>query len=159
MRSLGSYLVTFFLVMFWIFRIVVAVTGQMGVDFVTQPTNITAEIILLFVVVICIPLIFKRKVLGAVVCLIAYGWYFGPNLVQNILLVLEAETADLDVFFELLIEAIGIIIPLIALFDILIEKSKNKNPMDKKTDWFYKNEAYDRQMDERADKNQYRTGL
>ena len=45
------------------------------------------------------------------------------------------------------------------MIDILIEKSKTKKPMDKQTDWFYKNEAYDRQMDERADKNQYRTGL
>ena len=159
MRSLGSWLITFFLIMFWGFRIVVAVTGQMGVEFVTQPTNITAEIILLFVVIVCIPFIFKRKVIGALVCLGAYGWYFGPDLAKNILLVLEAETADLNVFFNILIGAIAIILPLVAVFDILIEKSKTKNPMDKQTDWFYKNEAYDRQMDERADKNQYRTGL
>ena len=28
---------------------------------------------------------------------------------------------------------------------------------DKKTDWFYGDEKYDRKMDERADKNNYRT--
>ena len=29
--------------------------------------------------------------------------------------------------------------------------------VDKKTDWFYKNEQFDRKMDDRADKNNYRT--
>jgi len=29
--------------------------------------------------------------------------------------------------------------------------------VDKQTDWFYKNKEYDRKLDERADKNQYRT--
>lgn len=27
----------------------------------------------------------------------------------------------------------------------------------KKTDWFYKNEEFDRKLDDRADKNNYRT--
>ena len=31
------------------------------------------------------------------------------------------------------------------------------NPKDKKTDWFYDNEQFDRKLDERADKNNYRT--
>ena len=38
----------------------------------------------------------------------------------------------------------------------LLDRDKN-NPKDKKTDWFYTNEQYDRQLDERADKNNYRT--
>lgn len=159
MKSLGSWLITFFLIMFWGFRVVVAVTGQMGVDFVTEPINVNVEIILLFVVLACIPFIFKSKLIAAIICLVAYGWYFGPNLLQNILLMLEAENPNLDLVFEILIGAIGIILPLVAVFDILIDKSRKKNPIDKQTDWFYKNEAYDRKLDERADKNQYRTGL
>ena len=43
------------------------------------------------------------------------------------------------------------------LFDLIIDKSRKANPKDKKTDWFYKNEQFDRKLDERADKNNYRT--
>ena len=37
------------------------------------------------------------------------------------------------------------------------DKNRKAHPKDKKTDWFYKNEQYDRKLDERADKNNYRT--
>ena len=40
---------------------------------------------------------------------------------------------------------------------MLLDKNRVNNPKDKKTDWFYKGEQYDRQLDERADKNNYRT--
>ena len=43
------------------------------------------------------------------------------------------------------------------LFEMLIEKNRMAHPVDKKTDWFYKNEEYDRKLDDRADKNNYRT--
>ena len=55
------------------------------------------------------------------------------------------------------ISLIAIALPSIALFDILLDRNRMKNPVDKKTDWFYKNEQYDRKLDERADKNNYRT--
>ena len=41
--------------------------------------------------------------------------------------------------------------------DVNVNKDKKDNPKDKKTDWFYKNEQFDREKDERADKNNYRT--
>jgi len=46
---------------------------------------------------------------------------------------------------------------LAAFFDVLLDKNRKAHPVDKQTDWFYKNEQYDRKMDDRADKNQYRT--
>jgi len=159
MRSLNSWLIVIFLIILWIFRIVVAITGQMEIDFVIKPIDVNVEIILLFVVLICIPFIINRKVIGAIVCFAAYAWYFTPSLLQNVLLVFENEIVDVYIYVEILIEAVAIILPFIAIFDILLEKSKNKNPIDKKTDWFYKNEAYDRQLDERADKNNYRSKL
>ena len=58
-----------------------------------------------------------------------------------------------DIFFSL----IAVILPIVAVFDILFDKSRKANPKDKKTDWFYKNEQYDRKLDERSDKNNYRT--
>ena len=50
-----------------------------------------------------------------------------------------------------------IIIPIAVLIDLLLDKGRMAHPVDKKTDWFYKNEQFDRKMDDRADKNNYRT--
>ena len=55
------------------------------------------------------------------------------------------------------ISLIGVILPIAVLFDLKIDKNRKANPVDKKTDWYYKDEKYDREMDERADKNNYRT--
>ena len=40
--------------------------------------------------------------------------------------------------------------------DIFFNKEGKGKDSDKKTDWFYTNEQYDREIDERADKNQYK---
>ena len=40
---------------------------------------------------------------------------------------------------------------------MLMDKNRTNHPVDKKTDWFYKNEEFDRKLDDRADKNNYRT--
>ena len=60
-------------------------------------------------------------------------------------------------YVDLLVALVGIAIPLFAFFDVLLDRNRKAHPTDKKTDWFYKNEEYDRKMDERADRNQYRT--
>ena len=67
------------------------------------------------------------------------------------------ETLSMQTYTEMFFALIAIALPLVALFDILFDKNRKKNPVDKKTDWFYKNEEYDRKLDERADKNNYRT--
>ena len=61
MKELSSWLITFFIVAFWVFRVIVAVMGTMGSDFIVQPMNLTTEIILTFVVLALVPFIFKRK--------------------------------------------------------------------------------------------------
>ena len=40
---------------------------------------------------------------------------------------------------------------------LLYDKKQEIAPTDKKTDFFYKGDQYDRKYDERADKNNYRT--
>ena len=49
------------------------------------------------------------------------------------------------------------IIPIAVLFDLLADSNRKAHPVNKKTDWFYKNDNYDRKLDDRADKNNYRT--
>lgn len=157
MKNLSSWLITIFVMMYWLFRVIVAITGSMDMDFIVSPINTNIEIALLFVVLICIPFIFKRKLLGAIVYLGAYGWYFGRGLIENIIKIINNETLSMQTYTDMFFALIGVALPILVLFDILLDKTRMKNPTDKKTDWFYKNEQYDRKLDERADKNNYRT--
>ncbi len=157
MKNLSSWLICFFMIMYWAFRVVVAITGSMGVDFVVKPIDNNIEIILLFVVLICIPFIFKRKLIGAIIYLVSYGYYFGRGLYTNVMQMINGETLSMDTYTNMFFSLIAVAIPIFALFDILLDKNRQKNPVDKKTDWFYKNKDYDRKLDERADKNNYRT--
>jgi len=157
MKNLSSWLIVMFIGMFWLFRIIVAVTGQLGMDFFVQPIDNNIEVVLLFVVLLCIPFIFKRKLIGALIYLGAYGWYFGMGLFNNVMTVIGGETLAMAGYMDMFIALIAIVLPIVAVFDILLDKNRKKNPIDKETDWFYKNKQYDREMDERADKNNYRT--
>ena len=157
MKNLSSWLITFFIIMFWALRVIVAIMGTMGSDFMIMPIDNNVEVILLFVVLALVPFIFKRKVWAAIVYLLAYGWYFGRGLLTNIMSMVNGETLSAMVYMDMFIALIAIALPIAALFDILLDKSRMKNPVNKETDWFYKNEQYDRKLDERADKNNYRT--
>lgn len=157
MKNLSSWLIAFFIIMFWGFRIIVAVTGTMDMDFMVKPIDNNIEVILLFVVLACVPFIFKRKLIGAIVYLAAYGWYFGQGLLQNVLSMINGETLGVNTYMSMFVALIAVTLPIVALFDILLDKNRMKNPVNKETDWFYKNEQYDRKLDERADKNNYRT--
>ena len=157
MKNLSSWLITFFIIIFWVFRVIVAVTGSMGLEFFIKPIDNNIEVILLFVVLALIPFIFKRKIIAAIIYLGAYGYYFGRGLVENIMLMAKGEQLGMGIYMGMFISLIAIVLPILAIFDILLDKSRMKNPVDKKTDWFYKNEEYDRKLDERADKNNYRT--
>ena len=162
MKNFSTWMLVMFMAMFWILRIIIAVTYEMGGDFGgIQPFNQTLEIILLFVVLLCMILIVKRKMIGALIYLLSYGMYFGTNLVTGITTLVTADSeinvANIGMYLNTFISLIGIAIPIAILFDLLLDKNRKANPKDKKTDWFYKNEQFDREMDERADKNNYRT--
>ena len=158
MKNLSTWLLVMFMVMFWIFRVVVAFTTQYKIDFggITA-MNMNIEVILLFVVLACLILIIKRSLIGALIYLLAYGMYFGVDLYNNILTIISSEVLNPSVALNAFISLIGMIIPIAVLFDVLLDKNRKAHPVDKKTDWFYKNEQYDRKLDERADKNNYRT--
>lgn len=155
MRSMTSYLLVIFMVMFWIFRIIVAFTASMGIDVGVVPMNMNVEIILLFVNIPCIVLIAKRKLLGAILYLIAYGAYFGVDLYNIVTGIMQGSTTIVE-YSRAMISFLGIVIPIVVFFNLLADKTRTAHPVDKKTDWFYKNDEFDRKVDERADKNQYR---
>ena len=158
MKNFSTWMLVMFMAMFWVFRVIVAVTYEMNIDFGgIQPINQTMEIILLFVVLICMLFIVKRKMIGALVYLLAYGMYFGTDLIIGLTNLFTSGEVGLGIYLNTFISLIGIIIPVAVLFDLLLDKGRKANPHDKKTDWFYANEKFDRDMDERADKNNYRT--
>ena len=157
MKKLSSWLIAMFIIMFWGFRIIVAVTGTMGTEFIVKPIDNNIEIILLFVVLVCVPFIFKRKLIGAIIYLLSYGWYFGRGLVEDVIKLASGEVLASSEYLVMLVALIAIALPIVAVFDILLDKNRTNHPTDKKTDWFYKNKEYDRELDDRADKNNYRT--
>ena len=158
MRNFSTWLLVCFMVMYWIFRIIVALMAQLHQEFFITPFNETIEIILLFVVLVCLVLIVKRKMAGALIYLVAYGMYFGSDITTKLTALFEdASQLSVSDYTALMISLIGIIIPVAIVLDLLADKNRKAHPKDKKTDWFYKNEQYDRKLDDRADKNNYRT--
>lgn len=158
MKNFSTYLLIMFAVLFWIFRIVITIMSQLGLDFMSiVPFNETIEIILLFVFLVCAILIVKRKLIGSLLYIISYGYYFGGDLTNKIGNLINGETLSLADSMTMLFSIVGVILPLAILLDLLLDRGRKAHPVDKKTDWFYKNEEFDRKLDERADKNNYRT--
>ncbi len=154
MKNLTTYLFVMFMGMFWVFRIIVAFCYNLGIDFITAPIDLNFEIILLFLTFFAMILVVKRSMLGGLIYLAGNGLYFG-YYIFNILSHMDGVTT-LQNYIDLFFSAIGIILPLLIVFDTLLDKNRKAHPKDKKTDWFYKNKDYDRKVDERSDKNQYR---
>lgn len=155
MLGVFSYLITMFGGLFWIFRAIVAITYTLDVNFPITPLNFNVEIILLFVTLICFVFIFKRNIFGALVYFVAYGLYFGTDLYNGIENIVTKQPVATD-YFSLFISFLGVLIPLLSVLDIFLNKNRKGVVRDKETDWFYKNKKYNRNLDERADKNQYK---
>lgn len=155
MRSMVSYLLLIFMVMFWVFRLVLTFTTSIGKSIGFTPMNIDVEIVLLFITLVSIALVGKRKLIGAIIYLVSYGFYFGVDLYNIVIRILDGANTIID-YSNAMASFIGVVLPVSVFFNMLIDKNRTNHPVDRKTDWFYKNEEFDRKLDERADKNQYR---
>ena len=141
MKNLSTYLVVMFMIMYWIFRIVLAVTNTIGIDMGITIPNYNMEIALLFITIVSIVLVIKRNIIGSLLYLLSYALYFGTPLFNGIMAVVSSDGSfDINSYTTLFVNALGIVIPLFVLFEMLIEKNRMAHPVDKKTDWFYKNE-------------------
>lgn len=158
MKKFSTYLLVMFMIIFWILRIIITLASQLGKDFMgIVPINETFEIVNLFLTLLCAVLIVKRKMLGSLLYLAVHAVYFGGDITEKVGMISRNETLTLAQNTDLMFSIIGIILPLAVLIDLLLDKNRKNNPKDKKTDWFYKNEQFDRKLDDRADKNNYRT--
>lgn len=158
MKKFSTYLLVMFMILFWIIRIVITLASQLGKDFLGMvPINETFEIVILFATLLCLILVVKRKLVGSLLYLALHAVYFGEDVTSKIGIIANNGILSLAQSTELLVSVLGIILPLVVLIDLLLDKNRKNNPKDKKTDWFYKNEEFDRKLDDRADKNNYRT--
>lgn len=155
MRTFANWMIAMFMIMYWGFRIIVAYMAANYIEFLVQPIDLTIEIILLFITVVCIVLVFKRNIVGGIIYFISYFGYFGLDLFKAVVPVFTGEVVEVNNYMTAFTSLIAIILSFAVLVDLAVDKGRK--PKDKKTDWFYTNKEYDRQLDERADKNNYKT--
>lgn len=156
MKNFSSWLIAMFGFLFWILRLVGTVCYSLGMDFMFEPSNLTMEVALLFITFLCLCFIIKRRLWASLIYLVAHGMYYIPALINHLTIVSTGGMVT-DMYMPIFFELVGVVLPLAAVFDVLLDKNRKAHPTDKKTDWFYKNEQFDRKLDERADKNNYRT--
>lgn len=156
MQKFSSFMILFLAIIFWFLRIMATYYSQMGMEFMAQPLDFNLELFVIFTAVLCFVLIYKRKWLGVILYIVAYEGYFGMDVIKNFS-DFTAGNLSMSQSTNLFFSIIGMILPVVVLLDMIFDKNKELNPKDKKTDWFYKNQKFDRQMDERSDKNNYRT--
>ena len=152
MKSLANWLTVMFMGMYFIFRIIVCAMAYDGKEFITQPIDLKVEIFILFVTLVCIILVMARIHLGGIVYCVAYWGYFGATVINQVM-----NASSINPMYDgidLIVNGLGMVLPIIVIMDMIIDKSKA--PVSKKSEWFYTNSKYDREYDERADKNNYK---
>ena len=160
MASFSTWILVIFMVMFWMFRAIVALCTQFSIDLlglVAYDFNI--EVILAFVTLLCILLVVKRKLIGSLLYLTIYGVYFGEHFISNLMLIIQGQTITTDFAMNLIADLVAIILAAFVVLDMLVDKGRKANPIDRKTDWYFKNEKYDEELkkrDQREDTNEYK---
>lgn len=157
MKKFSTYLLVMFMIIFWIVRIIVTLMSQLGKDFMGMvPMNEVFEIAILFATLLCLVLVVKRNILGSLLYLTLHAIYFGGDITSKLISISNDENLTLGENMQLIFSVLGVALAIAVLIDLLLDKNRKNNPKDKKTDWFYKNEDFDRKLDDREDKNNYR---
>lgn len=161
MANFSTIMLTIFMVMFWLLRAIVALCTQFSIDMLGLVAyNFNWEVMIAFATLLCIVLVVKRKLIGALLYLMLYGVYFGEHFITNIIPLVQGQAAiSTDFVMNILVDLVAIILAIFVLFDTLLDKGRKVNPMDGKTDWYFKNEKYDEELkarDQREDKNEYK---
>ena len=161
MANFSTWLLAIFMVMFWLFRAVVALCTQYSIDMLgLEAYNFTFEVIIAFATIPCIIMVVKRKLIGSLLYLALYGVYFGNHLITNLIPLIQNKVElTIDFAMNLFVDIVALLLAFFVLLDMLVDKGRKANPIDRKTDWYFKNEKYDEELkarDEREDKNEYK---
>lgn len=134
-------------VMYWLFRVIVMFFYSIDKPFMIQPIDPLFEVITLFVTLICVYMLFRRKQFFGVIYFSTYLAYLGTGILKYM------QTNSLIDIFTC---GVGILIAFLNFIDILLNQNRTGGTRNDKVDWFYATDDYTRQMDDRADKNQYK---
>ena len=161
MANFSTWLLAIFMVMFWMFRAIVALCTQFSIDLLgIVAYNFNWEVIITFLTLLCIILIVKRKMIGSLLYLMLYGVYFGEHFITNIITLVQGQASfNVEFSMNLFVDVVAIVLAIFVLLDMLVDKGRKANPIDRKTDWYFKNEKYDEELkerDQREDKNEYK---
>ena len=112
MTNFSTWLIAIFMVMFWLFRAIVALCTQFSIDLLgILAYNFNLEVVISFVTLLCILLVVKRKLIGSLIYLMIYGMYFGEHFFENIVQILQNQSnITMDLSMNLISDSIGIIL-------------------------------------------------
>ena len=148
------------MIMFWLFRAIVAVCTQYSIDIIgIFAYNLTLEISISFIIIICIVLVAKRKIIGALAYTLIYGMYFGEHFFNEFIKLINGETLSIEMTSNLVCDLCAILLALFCLMDSIVLRVRNKDSKHKTTEWYFEKNEYDKELekrDKRDDKNQYK---
>ena len=152
-----SLMITILSIVFWLFRLVVCVCESLEIEFIFKALNLNLEIALLFATIPCFVLIFKRNIIGAAAYMALNISYFGTALFNTWTRTNPEQGLNVANQLDEMAAIIGIALGIFTFLDVLFNRyRKTISKSNKATDWYYKDDKYERQFDERADRNQYK---
>ncbi len=152
--ELISYMFSMFAVFFWLFRLVVSFAPSINLNIPFISSNPTIEIILLFISILGLIGIFKRKTFLTAIYLASFFAYYGYELV-SVISSSQDSLSSLEIQ-NMTFYVAGILIALVNFLDVLLNKERKGSTKDTKLDWYYDEGKFEREKDERSDQNRYR---
>ena len=65
-------------------------------------------------------------------------------------------SSSLIIGLNIIVDLLALFLALMIFIDSVIRKTKNTDKKSRKTDWYFKEEKYDKEVDDRIDKNHYK---
>ena len=149
--ELISYMVNMFAIMFWLFRVYVALMISGGSEIPFTTPGIEMEIAVIFITLISIFMIFRRNLIFASIYLGTYFGFFTYGIA-----LMNGNISTNTQLLNAMLMILGILIALLNFLDVMFNKNRKGSTKDNRTDWFYATDKYEREFDERADRNQYK---
>ena len=146
--ELLSYMVNMFAIMFWLFRVYVALMVSSGSEIQFTTPGLELEITVIFITLISIFMIFKRNLIFASIYLGTYFAFFTYGIA-----LMNGNISTNKQLLNAMVMIAGIIIALLNFLDVMFNKNRKGSTKDNKTDWFYATDKYEREYDERVDRN------
>ena len=149
--ELLSYMVNMFAIMFWLFRVYVALMVSSGSEIQFTTPGLELEITVIFITLISIFMIFKRNLIFASIYLGTYFAFFTYGIA-----LMNGNISTNTQLLNAMLMILGVLIALLNFLDVMFNKNRKGSTKDNRTDWFYATDKYEREFDERADRNQYK---